>query len=328
MRVAVITSPGGQDNLVIEERPDPQPGPGEVLVAVAYAGCNWADTMLRKGTYPHPTTYPLVPGFEVSGRVAAIGPGVESVKEGDRVAAYVEHGGGYAELCVVGAESLIPLPDGVGLDAGAAFPIQGLTSWHMIHTIGGTKPGDTVLVHAIGGGVGLFCTQVAVHAGAQVIGTVGTPGKERRALELGATRVVDRGEEDFVAVALEMTGGRGVDLVLDSLGATTLDRSFDAVRPLGKVVSYGEAEGDPFKNIRERLLPKSLTFTRFHLGHVDRTSALWRAGVEAMLGGIVEGWLEVPIERVFPFEQAGAMHAALESRQVSGKLLLGPGGQA
>ncbi len=218
MRVAVITSPGGQDNLVIEERPDPRPGAGEVLVAVAYAGCNWADTMLRKGTYPHPTTYPLVPGFEVSGRVAEVGPDVQGVKEGDRVAAYVEHGGGYAERCVVGAESLTPLPDGLGLDAGAAFPIQGLTSWHMIHTIGGTKPGDTVLVHAIGGGVGLFCTQIAVHAGARVIGTVGTPGKERRALELGATRVVDRGEEDFGAVALEMTGGRGVDLVLELAG--------------------------------------------------------------------------------------------------------------
>ncbi len=125
MRVAVITSPGGQDNLVIEERPDPRPGAGEVLVAVAYAGCNWADTMLRKGTYPHPTTYPLVPGFEVSGRVAEVGPDVEGVKEGDRVAAYVEHGGGYAERCVVGAESLIPLPDAVGPRCRGRLPDPG-----------------------------------------------------------------------------------------------------------------------------------------------------------------------------------------------------------
>ena len=109
-----------------------------------------------------------------------------------------------------------------------------------------------------------------------------------------------------------MTGGRGVDLVINSLGATTLDRSFDAVRRLGKVISIGEAEGDPFKNIRERLLPKSLTFTRFHLGHVDRGSPLWHSGVEAMLGGIVEGWLEVPIERVYPLDRARDMHAALE----------------
>jgi NADPH2:quinone reductase len=282
--------------------------------------------MLRKGTYPHPTTYPLVPGFEISGRVALIGPGVEGVKEGDRVAAYVEHGGGYAELCVTDAEGLIRLPDAVRLDAACAFPIQGLTSWHMIHTLGGTKPGDAVLIHAIGGGVGLFCTQIAVHAGARVIGTVGTPGKERRALELGAERVVDRGKEDFVAVALAMTGGRGVDLVIDSLGATTLDRSFEAVRKLGKVVNIGEAEGDPFKNIRERLLPRSLTFTRFHLGHVDRGSPLWQASVEAMLEGIVQGWLEVPIERVFAFDHAQRMNEALESRRVSGKLLLELGG--
>jgi NADPH2:quinone reductase len=129
-------------------------------------------------------------------------------------------------------------------------------------------------------------------------------------------------DEDFVAAALEMTDGKGVDLVLDSLGAATLDKSFDAVRKLGHLISFGEAEGTPFRNIRERILPRSQTFTRFHLGHVDVASAAWRAGIEAVLGGIVEGWLELPIEEVFPLERAGAMHDRLGSRQVSGKLLL------
>ena len=322
MRAVVITEPATEGNMVVVEQPAPVPGEGQVVIAVAFAGCNFADTMLRAGTYPHPIPYPTVPGFEIAGRVAAIGPGVKQVKEGDRVAAYVEHGGGYAEQCLAPEDHLIRLPDAVGLDVGAAFPIQALTAWHMLHTIGRTRPGATVLVHAIGGGVGLHATQIAVHAGARVLGTTGTPGKEKRALALGADRVARNPGEDFVALALEMTGGRGVDLVLDSLGATTLDRSFDAVRKLGHIISFGEAEGTPLRNIRERILPRSQTFTRFHLGHVDVASPVWQAGVEAVLGGIVDGWLQVPIEEVFPLRRAGAMHDRLASRQVSGKLLL------
>jgi NADPH2:quinone reductase len=322
MRAVVITQPGAPDNIAVVEQPQPVAGQGQVVVRVAYAGCNFADTMLRAGTYPHAIPYPIVPGFEIAGEVTEIGPGVTSVRQGERVAAYVEHGGGYAEYCLAPEDHLIPLPDGVGLDVGAAFPIQALTAWHMIHTIGRTQPGNAVLIHAIGGGVGLNATQIAVHAGARVLGTSGTPGKERRALEFGATRVILQGQDDFVTAALELTNGRGVDLVLDSLGATTLDRSFDAVRNLGHIVSFGEAEGTPFRNIRERILPRSQTFTRFHLGHVDVASAAWQAGIEAVLGGLIEGWLRIPIEEVFPLERAADMHDRLGSRQVSGKLLL------
>ena len=321
MKAIQIDSPGGGDKLVLTTLPDPQPGPGQVLLDVAYAGCNWADTQIRRGAYSFPVAYPFVPGYEVSGTVAAVGGYASDVKPGDCVAAFVP-GGGYAERCVADCAMLIPLPSRMGLDVAAAFPIQALTAYHMLHTVARLNSGDTVLVHAIGGGVGLFCTQLAVHAGARVIGTVGTRGKERRALAYGAEKVIVAGDEDFVAVALSLTGGKGVDLVIDLLGGDTLERSFGATRALGHLISLGEAEGAPRNNIRERLMERSQTFTRFSMGKMDPTTPAWRDGIDTVVAAIVAGWLTVPIEGVFPFEAAAAMHERLELRQVAGKLLL------
>ena len=322
MRAVVITAPGVENNLKIGVAPTPIPGPGHVLVDVAYGGCNFADTMIARGTYPHPKGYPLVGGLEISGHVAAVGPGVGSVKTGERVAAFLEEAGGFADQCVVPVERLIPIPPEMGLDVAAAFPIQALTSWHLLHTVSTTQPGDVILVHAIGGGAGLFATQIAVRAGATVIGTVGTKGKETRALEFGAARVVNREEEDFVGAVRDFTKAKGVDKIVDSTGASILDRSFAVIRRLGHVVSFGEAEGAPFSNLWERLVTKSLTFTRFHLGHMDLASEAWRNGIDQVVGGIMSGALKVPIEQIFPFEEAGAMLDRLTSRQVAGKLVL------
>jgi NADPH2:quinone reductase len=310
------------DNLKIIEAPIPVAGPDDVLVDVAYCGCNFADTMIARGTYPHPKGYPLVAGLEISGRVAEVGSQVTGLRAGDRVAGFSEHAGGFADQCVIPAERIIRIPDAMGLDVAATFPIQGLTSWHLLHHVSTTRPGDVILLHAIGGGVGLFATQLAVRAGAIVIGTVGTKGKEKKALECGAQRVVNREEEDFVEAVMAFTKGKGVDKVVDSTGASILDRSFATIRRLGHVVSYGEAEGRPFPNLWERLVTKSLTFTRFHLGHADFASQMWRRGVEEVVGEIMKRTLKVPIEERFPFEKAGAMIERLSSRQVSGKLIL------
>lgn len=323
MRAVVIQSPGpGPDRMGVADVPDPVPGPGEVAVEVAFGGCNYADTMMRSGIYPHPKGYPLVAGLEFSGTVAALGPGVSGVAVGDRVAGFSENAGGFAERCVLPAERLIALPAGMSLETGAAFYIQGMTAWAILHYVSTTKPGDTILVHAAGGGLGLWVTQLAARAGATVIGTVGTKGKEAKALEFGASRVVNRDEEDFVAVALDMTGGRGVDKVVDSTGASILDRSFAALRTRGHVVSVGEAEGKPYTNLWDRLVPKSATFTRLHVGHCDFRSPEWKAGVALVLGGLADGSLKAPIAEVFPLDQANAMYDRLLSRQVSGKLLL------
>ena len=322
MKAVVIHATGGPDQLTLADMPDPVPGKGEVLLDVAYAGCNWADTQVRIGIYPHPMTYPMILGFEVSGTVAALGPGVSGVKVGDRVAVFPDKGGAYAEKCVASAAGLIKLPDKVGLDVGAAFPIQALTAYHMLFTVYKLRRGDTLLVNAVGGGVGLQCTQLAVQAGARVIGTTGTPGKDKRALAYGAARVVLTSQEDFEKAVLDFTAGKGVDLAIDSYGATMLDRTFNVVKKLGHVISIGEAEGQPFKNIRERILPRSQTFTRLHLGHVEQGSPEWKAGTTHVLEGIEQGWLKVPIEGVFALSDAAEMHRRLEGRHVAGQLLL------
>jgi NADPH2:quinone reductase len=210
----------------------------------------------------------------------------------------------------------------MGFDIGAAFYVQAMTAWNLLHGVSKTQSGDTLLIHAIGGGVGLYLTQLAKAAGAQVIGTVGTAGKEQRALDFGADLVINRSEEDFVAAVTGFTKGRGVDKIIDSTGASILDRSFETIRPLGHVVSYGEAEGKPFSNLWEQLVKKSLTFTRMHLGHLDYRSDAWALGAKAVLEMTMDEKLICPIEGTYALDEVNDMFAALASRQLSGKVIL------
>lgn len=325
MRAIVVETPGGIDALEVRDMPDPSCGNDDVLIDIAYAGCNWADTQVRTGHYPHAIDYPTIPGFEVSGIVTALGASVSNIGIGDRVAA-ITTTGGYAEKCAAPADLVTRLPDSMSLDTGAAFQIQALTAYHMLHTVYKIAEGHTVLVHAAGGGVGLFVVQLAIKAGARVFGTVGTPGKETKPLEYGAEAVMKLGEGDFVSAVRDLTKGEGVDLAIDSLGAETLDRTFGAVRNLGHVINIGEAEGVPYANIRERILPRSQTFTRFHLGHIMERPDLWKRGVDEVLPAISDGSLDVPIVNRIPLEKARDMHTQFEGRHVSGKLLLSVAG--
>jgi len=321
MRAVVVHSPGGIYALALVDVPEPKLGRGEVLIEVAFAGCNWADTQVRSGIYPHPYNFPVIPGMEVSGIVLGLGAGVDHLRVGDRVTALTNMGG-YAEKCIAEATLVTKLPDAVGLDVGAAFPVQALTAFHMLYTVYNLKKDDVVLVHAAGGGVGLLVIQMAVKAGARVIGTVGTEGKERMALHFGAERVVNLKHEDFVATVNQITQGRGTDLVIDSLGAETLDRSFDAVKVLGHVINIGEAQGKPFGNIRDRVLPTSSSFTRFSISHVMPDAVLWQRGMDFVLQALAEKWLEIPIVQTTPMDKVRDMHRQIEGRQVAGKLLL------
>jgi NADPH2:quinone reductase len=323
MRAVILQTPlGATENMEVRDIAAPSPASGEVLVRVAYGGCNFADTMMRRGTYPHPKGYPLVAGIELSGEVIGLGAGVADWKVGDRVAAFCEEAGAFAEQCVVPVERLVRIPDAMSLDVAAAFLIQGLTAWHLLHTVSKTSEGDLLLVHAIGGGVGLYLTQLGLLAKARVIGTVGTRGKEQRALDYGAERVINRNHEDFAAAVRDFTQGRGIDKVIDSTGGSILDSSFDLLRNLGHVVSYGEAEAAPFANLWQRLVSKSLTFTRLHIGHIDPRSEAWHTGIQAVTSAILAGTLNVPIEGIYPLHAVHAMYNKLESRQVAGKLLL------
>lgn len=323
MRAVIFDKPDGKEkSTVIKNVEMPVAGPKQVLVKVIFAGLNYADLMMRTGIYPHPKGYPLVAGVELSGVVAAVGPGVNDISVGDRVAAFSEEAGAFAEYCTVPSQRVIHLPDGMGFDVAAAFYVQAMTAWNLLHTVSKTQPGDTILIHAIGGGVGLYLTQLAKAAGARVIGTVGTSGKESRALDFGAELVVNRTSTDFVAAAIAFTEGRGVDKIIDSTGASILDRSFEAIRPLGHVVSYGEAEGVPFSNLWEQLVKKSLTFSRMHLGHMNYGSEDWVRGTKVVVSKIMDGSLKTPLEGIYDLENVSDMFAALESRKLAGKVIL------
>lgn len=324
MRAIEVCEPGGIDKLVYVERPDPVPDAGEVVVEVAHAAANWSDVQKREGVYPDPVTYPAVLGLEVAGTIAALGPGVSGLALGQRVAAITGPRmlGGYAERCALGADYVIPLPDDVPLEAGAAFPMVCLTAYHLVNSAYPLTRGDRLLVHSIGGAVGLAVTQLAVAKGATVLGTVGRPGKGDRARGYGAQLVVDRSTEDFAAAVRAFTGGAGVDLVIDSLGGEILPRSIELLRTYGKAINIGEAAGYPDFDIRAKLYENSTALAGFELVHALRVPELWRRGIDAVLALIRSGALEMPVEQIFPFEAVHDLHRKLESRGVSGKLLL------
>ncbi len=292
-----------------------------------YAGVNWGDIQKRQGIYPDPIDYPAIIGLEVSGHVEAIGPAASGLRIGQRVAAITGPRmlGGYADRCIVPEDYAIALPEAIALDLAAAMPAAAITAWHLLHSAHRLRRGETILIHAIGGGVGLMLTQLARLKGAHVIGTVGSPGKAKWPLAFGAHHVIDRSAEDFVAEAMRLTQGRGVDLVINSLGAEILERSFDALRPFGRVINIGEAAGHPHFDIRAKLYQRSTSLAGFEFLHARPGSPAWRRGIKAILAYLTDGRLRMPIEAILPLADAGKAHRLLESRQVSGKLLLDVG---
>lgn len=324
MRAVEVAHPGGVDMLSFVEAPDPVAGEGEVVIDVAFAAANWSDIQKREGVYPDPVTYPAVIGLEVSGTIGAVGAGVGGLEAGQRVAAISAPRmlGGYAEKCVAGAEFVIPLPDEMSLETGAAFPVVCLTAYHLVNSAYDLTAGETVLVHAIGGAVGLAVTQLAVAKGARAIGTVSRPGKAERALGYGADLVIDRSEEDFAEAVRRFTGGEGIDLVIDSLGGDILPRSIDLLKTYGHVINIGEAAGYPDFDIRPKLYENSTSLAGFEVLHAMRRADLWQKGIADVLGTLASGALEMPVEQIFPFDAVHDLHRKLESRDVSGKLLL------
>lgn len=322
MKAIRVHEHGGPEVLRLEEVPLPEPGAGEARVRVRLAGVNFIDVYRRTGYYPVPGGLPAVPGGEGAGVVEAVGPGVTEVAEGDRVA-FWDAAGAYAEAVVHRAERLLPLPEGVGFEAGAALPLQGMTAHYLTHTIRPLGPGDTVLVHAAAGGVGLLAVQMAKLAGARVIGTCSTAAKAERARAAGADQVVRYTEEDFVAEAKRLTGGAGVDLAIDGVGRSTFEGSVAATRVRGHVILYGQASGEPLP-VRPRALLGSRTLSGASLFDYarDRGEMLERAA--RVFGWHAEGRLRVHVDRVLPLAEAPRAHRLLEGRETSGKLLLEP----
>src|SRR6185312_9635961 len=302
MRAIAVDHPGGRERLRLIEAPVPAPVAGEALISVAYAAANWGDVQKRQGIYPDPVEYPAILGAEVSGIVTAVGPDVRRLKIGARVAAICgpKMLGGYAAYVALPAAYLLPLPAAIPLKTAATLPVATLTAYHLLHTAHGIRRGEVILVHAVAGAVGLALAQIASLAGATVIGTVGDGAKVRVPRRYGAARVIDRSSEDFVAAAMKFTNGRGVDLVIDSLGGDILPRSFDALCPYGRVINIGEAAGEPDFPVRKKLYERSTSLAGFELLHALPGSRTWRRGVNKVISLAASGRLKMPIAGIYP----------------------------
>jgi len=322
MKAIRIHQPGGTETMQYEDVPQPEPGPGEARVKIHAIGVNFIDVYHRSGQYKLPT--PFTPGSEAAGVVDAVGPGVTEVQVGDRVA-YAMQIGAYAEYAVVPAWKLVPLPDAVSFETGAAVMLQGMTAHYLAYSTFPLQAGHSALIHAAAGGVGLLLIQIAKQRGAFVIGTVSTASKEQLARGAGADAVIRYTEQDFVAETKRLTDGKGVHVVYDSVGKTTFDGSLSCLRPRGYLALFGQSSGavPPFD---PQILNAqgSLFLTRPSLAYyaADRDELMWRSG--DLFRWIAAGQLDVRVDRSVPLAEVAAAHRALEARETAGKVVLTP----
>jgi NADPH2:quinone reductase len=322
MKAIQIVATGGPEVLQLAELPIPEPGPGQVLIRIEAIGVNFIEIYFRKGTYK--ASLPMTPGSEAAGTVEELGPGVTGFVAGDAVAS-VSVLGSYAEYALVPAAQLVKVPDGVTPEQAAAAMLQGMTAHYLAYSTFPLKEGQTALVHAGAGGVGLLLTQMAVRLGARVITTVSTEVKAELSREAGASDVILYTEQDFVQEVKRLTDGKGVDVVYDSVGKTTFEGSLNCLRPRGLLALFGASSGPvpPFDLIQ--LSGKgSLFVTRPTLWHYVATRAEleWRAG--DVLGWAAKGELKLRTEHLYSLDDAGQAQTDLESRKTTGKILLEP----
>jgi NADPH:quinone reductase-like Zn-dependent oxidoreductase len=343
VKALVQTRNGGPDVLEVQERPDPSVGPGEIRVAVKAAGINFADTMARVGLYPDAPKPPCVMGYEVSGEVESVGEGVGDFAVGDRVMAGTRFGG-QVELVTVPADQVLPLPDRLSFEQGAAFPVNYGTAYAALIIMGSLREGDRVLIHAAGGGVGIAATQIARNVGAEIFGTA-SPAKHDAIRAQGVTHAIDYRSQDFEAEAMRITGGEGVDLIIDALGPTSFRKDYRLLRSGGRLVMYGlsEVTTESGRDIPAALkslakmpwatIPwwKSLALMNENKGVFglnmlkwwEREGSLDRA-TEPLMADLEAGRLEPVVAEAFPFERAGEAHEFIAQRRNVGKVVLFP----
>ena len=322
MKAVRIHASGGPEVLRYEDVPEPQPKAGEAVVKIDAAGLNYIDVYYRSGQYK--AELPMTLGLEAGGTVTAVGPNVTEVRVGDKVA-YTGVAGAYAQYAAVPAQRLVVLPAGVSTRQGAAAMLQGMTAHYLACSTYPLKRGDTCLVHAAAGGVGLLLCQIAKMRGARVIGTVSTEAKAKLAREAGADEVILYTTQDFEAEVKRLTSGRGVQVVYDSVGKTTFEKGLNCLAPRGLMALYGQSSG-PIGTFDPQVLNQkgSLFLTRPSLVHhvATREELLQRAG--EVLGWIRDGKLRLRTEFEFPLKDAAEAHRALEGRKTTGKVLLIP----
>jgi NADPH:quinone reductase-like Zn-dependent oxidoreductase len=343
VRAVVLTATGGPEVLQVQDRPDPPVGPGEVRISVRAAGINFADTMARVGLYPDAPKPPCVLGYEVAGEIETVGEGVSEHKVGDRVVAGTRFGG-QAELVTVPADQALSLPERLSFEQGAAFPVNYGTAYAALILMGGMRKGDRVLIHAAGGGVGISATQLARNVGAEIFGTA-SPGKHDAIRAQGVQHPIDYRSQDFEAEVMRITGGEGVDLIIDALGPTSFRKDYRLLRSGGRMVMYGLSESTKagardlpatLKGLLKMPLAtmpwwKSLALMNENKGVFGLNMLSWweREGnldrvTEPLLADLESGRLEPVVAEAFPFERAGEAHEFIGQRRNVGKVVLFP----
>lgn len=322
MKAVRVHEFGGTEALRYEDAPVPEPGEGEVRVRVEAAGLNFIDIYHRTGSYPGKP--PITPGVEAAGIVDAIGPGVTLVKPGDRVA-YAMQQGAYAEFAVVPAWQLVPVPDQISAQQAAAVLLQGMTAYYLSHSTYPLDQDDTALIHAAAGGVGHLLVQLAKQRGSRIIATVSTEEKVALSRAAGAHEVILYTQKDFEEETKRLTGGRGVDVVYDSVGKDTFSKSLNCLRPRGYLVLYGQSSGAVEPLDPQVLNTKgSLFLTRPSLGHYTATREELLKRATDLFNLMIDGKLDVRIDKTYPLSQAAEAHQYMESRKTKGKVLLLP----
>lgn len=323
MTAIEITEPGGPEVLKPVERPIPEPGQGEVLIKVAAAGVNKPDGLQRQGKYPPPKGASDIPGLEIAGTVAALGPGVDSLAVGDPVCALVT-GGGYAEYCVAPAPQCLPIPDGLDMVRAAAVPETYFTVWTNVFQRGRLAAGERFLVHGGSSGIGTTAIQLAAARGARVFATAGTDEKCRKCEELGAEKAINYREEDFLAIAKELTDGEGVDLILDMVGAPYLDRNLDLLAPDGRLVYIAFLGGAKGEVDLRKIMVKRLTVTGSTLRArpVEVKAGIAKELADQVWPLLASGRVAPVIDSTFALTDAAKAHARLEDSGHVGKIVL------
>ncbi|PSL43615.1 NADPH2:quinone reductase [Salsuginibacillus halophilus] len=324
MKAVQFTEYGGPEVLKVQEFDAPVPEAKQVVIQIEAIGVNYADTMRREGQYVVDTPLPFIPGAEVAGVVESTGSDVTRFSAGDRVVALVGEGG-YAEKVTVDEAGLIPVPEGVDAVHAAAIPLQGLSAYHILKTMGRIAPGETVLVHAAAGGVGLFAVQMAKLMGAgKVIGTAGSEEKRELARSFGADVVIDYTKDGWAEEVKEAAGKGRVDLALEMAGGSIFHDTLRTLAPFGRLVIYGVASGEPAEFSPMSLMEKNKSVIGFFLPQIMRYPELLQKSLEEMLGWIQTGEIKLHIGGVYDLQEAPDVHRKLEGRETAGKLILTP----
>ena len=338
MRAIVTTANGGVSVMKVEQRPDPVPSAGEVLVRVKAAGLNFADILARQGLYPDGPPKPCVMGYEAAGIVEDAGEGVDRNLIGKAVIAMTRFKG-QAELLAVPAAQAFAKPDSLTFEEAAAIPVNYLTAWALLVTMGGLRKDEAVLIHNAGGGVGLAALDIAKHIGAKTFGTA-SAGKHEFLYQRGLDHAIDYRNQDWLPVLMSLTGGRGVELVIDPLGGPSWKKSYQALRATGRMGVFGMSVASAsgirgkfraFKAIAQMprfsplgLMNRNKGVFGLNLGHMWREGEKVRDWTQEIMRGVAEGWIRPHVDRAFPFDQIAEAHGHMEERKNTGKVVLVP----